>query len=265
MDGAEGRGTREVAARPTAVAEGTVLPPVTEADGGVVPVAVPAADGDGTQADDRGPFAQASAITGVLAVAAGQASAHAAVGPMGKEATTRPEGMDDVGTGLSSRRRRQVVKPRHGGLAGPVAPREASVAGRPVVADVAVAILRAAAVAMGVGLMATRVPEVAGASTRPMAADAVADGVQVGPFLEVTVAVLRTHTVATNGPEGPEARQGGLPGRPVEANRQVLVGLQPQGRIAAGVNQGLLPPAAGAGLMVRPSSRADEEPRGDGP
>lgn len=184
---------------------------------------------------------------------------------MGKEATTRPEGMDDVGTGLSSRRRRQVVKPRHGGLAGPVAPREASVAGRPVVADVAVAILRAAAVAMGVGLMATRVPEVAGASTRPMAADAVADGVQVGPFLEVTVAVLRTHTVATNGPEGPEARQGGLPGRPVEANRQVLVGLQPQGRIAAGVNQRLLPPAAGAGLMVRPSSRADEEPRGDGP
>lgn len=110
MDGAEGRGAREITTRPTTVAEGTVLPPITEANGGVVPVAFPAADGDGAQTDDRGPVAQASTIAGVLAVAAGQAGTHAAVGPVGKEATTRPEGMDDVGTSLSSRRRRQVLE-----------------------------------------------------------------------------------------------------------------------------------------------------------
>lgn len=85
--------------------------------------------------------------------------------------------------------------------------------------DTPVAVLRAPAVTVGVGLMATRVPEVAGAAVGPMATNAVANGVQVGPLLEVAVAVLRANTVPANRPKGPQARQGGLPGRPVETDR----------------------------------------------
>lgn len=106
VDGAAGRSTREVATGPTALETGAVLPSIAEVHGGAVPVPVPTADGDGAPADDRGPAAQARAVAGVLAIAAGQAGAHAAVRAVGEEATTRPQGVDDVGAGLPGRRRR---------------------------------------------------------------------------------------------------------------------------------------------------------------
>lgn len=106
MDGATGRSTCEVTTCPTALEASTVLSPVAEVDGGALSVPLPAADGDGTPTDDRRAATQPGAITGVLTVATWQASTHAAVRPVGEEATTRPQGMHDVGASLPSRRRR---------------------------------------------------------------------------------------------------------------------------------------------------------------
>lgn len=106
---------------------------------------------------------------------------------------------------------------------------------------------------------------VPGATPGPVAANAVAQGVLVRPVLEVAEPILRADASPAEVPLGEQVSQGGLPGRVLEANRQVLLGVQAQRRIAAGVDHGLPFPAAGAGLVLGPAPRANEGARSDGP
>lgn len=79
------------------------------------------------------------------------------------------------------------------------------------------------------------------------------------------MALHRTSGSSTYEAVGDEARQGGLARRAVKRDRQVLVRVLAQQRVAAGLDPRVLSAATSRSVTVGPSPRADDKPRVHGP
>lgn len=260
-DGPERRSASELAPGPALIAALLDVLTATKLDGGQDAVAVSTANGEGALLANGRAAPVALVVAGHTAGPARQAGTHATGRAVGKEATAGPRRVEDASAGLPGRRR---VAADGSGARRPSAAVARVRVGSALPARVAAA-ARSSAVALSTVPMAVLASHQTTAAAGPMATNAVAEEGQLLAVPDVTVAEHRTGGIPANEAVGDDVGLGGLDVGPRTTFGQLRLRLQPQRRIAAGIDPRVRAPSnTFPRSAVGAPSSADDEPRVDG-